>query len=196
MAECAVCGAAAGKRCAACRLAYYCGRRHQLDDWPRHRRDHELQDSEVHAPIDGVVTATDDAAGVVTVYVAATDSHVIYSPTGGVTAYTRTESGVWERPGLFRVPDQTKTGRLVVGVRTLAGRTYEYWIEVGRGAYITDAIRFEAGEPGARVFSRQRVGEIVIGSLYEMHMPGRTQLLVRPGDRLTGGGAQVVARFL
>ena len=150
----------------------------------------------VLAPIDGIVTRIDRATGTIEVYVSEKDSHVIHSPTDGTTAYTREENGHWLRPGVFNVPDQLKTGRLVVGVDTPIGRTYEYWIEVGRGKYITDSVKFEASGVGTRVYRGQRVGEIIIGSLYEMHLGTDAKVTVSVGSRVQGGttGIAIIKR--
>lgn len=160
----------------------------------------------VYAPIDGKVTHVDAENGIITVYVAKTDSHIIYAPTSGTLTNTVEENGLWVRPGTFNVPDQTKTGRLVLCMKTTNGRTYEFWVEVGHGKYITDTIRLDI-RAGDTINEKSSIGEIVIGSLYEMHLKscrvtsvGRRensivlpQLVntvvpnVKPGDVLSGG---------
>jgi phosphatidylserine decarboxylase len=149
------------------------------------------------APVDGVVIGVDARTRVITVYVSPTDSHVIFSPTDGLVTDTREERGLWIRPGTFRVPDQTKTGRLTIRMRTPAGNVYEYWIEVGHGRYITDTISLTAGR-GSKLLARERIGEIVIGSLYEMHMlvdadarNTPVKLLVQLDQKVIGGKTEI-----
>ena len=202
--KCRVCDAKTNLVCAHCREEFYCSREHQTLDWPRHRKIKfnivgdaiNGRREPVYAPIDGVVAHIDKNFGTITVYVAPTDSHVIYSPTDGVISYTREENGLWVRPGFFNVPDQTKTGRLIVGTRTkLSDREYEYWMEVGHGKYITDTVQFDASAPGTRVVARRRVGEILIGSLYEMHLGASAKILCAERDRLQGGGSTPIAKI-
>lgn len=123
----------------------------------------------VYAPIDGKITHADEETGVVTVYVSKSDSHIIYAPTSGTILYTVEEHGMWLRPGVFNVPDQTKTGRLVLCIRTTKGMNYEFWVEVGHGKYITDTIHMDVRQ-GDYLREKTRIGEIIIGSLYEMHL--------------------------
>lgn len=136
----------------------------------------------VHAPIDGTVTNAD--RGTVTVYVAPTDAHDIYSPVYGMITGFREESGEWTRPGTFNVPDQTKTGRLVIEMATDGGRRFEFWIEVGHGTYITDTIKITS-RPGELLSKGTPMGEIVVGSLYEMHL-GDAQILAKVGNGVKG----------
>lgn len=197
---CRVCGVETNLVCAQCREEFYCSREHQALDWPNHKIKFSTvgdgRREPVYAPIDGVVTAVDETSGTITVYVAPTDSHVIYSPTDGVVVETREERGLWIRPGIFNVPDQTKTGRLVVRVRAgLSGREYEYWIEVGHGKYITDTVQFDASAPGTPVSARRRIGEILIGSLYEMHLGPGAKILCGQNLRVEGGGSEPLAEL-
>jgi phosphatidylserine decarboxylase len=138
------------------------------------------------APMDGIVTRVDLDRGVITVYVAPTDSHEISSPASGMIHAMKTEHGRWIRPGIFNVPDQTKTGRLVVEMKTDGGKRFEFWIEVGHGRYITDTIRIDAAL-WERVSAGSRIGEIVIGSLYEIHLFDAGGMFVSKGDRVVGG---------
>lgn len=143
----------------------------------------------IFAPLDGVVTrVTED--GVITVYVSPTDSHVVYAPSTGKVTDVREVYGKWIRPGVFNVPDQEKTGRVITELTTPAGRVFEFWIEVGHGKYITDTV--ELNMPlGSHVVETRVVGRIIIGSLYELHLPSSKNGAFVPyayvGESVNGG---------
>jgi len=169
--------------CVEC-LRKYCSPSCRVESWKN--GDCDCQDA-IRAPVDGLVTHVDRSRGTITVYVSPEDSHEILSPVTGKVVGLDTVEGTWIRPGVFNVPDQTKTGRLVVKMETRRGRRMvEFWIEVGHGRYITDTVLFRPGV-GDESESGRRVGEIVIGSLYEMHLDPDAEIVVGVNQRVRAG---------
>jgi phosphatidylserine decarboxylase len=141
---------------------------------------------EILAPLDGKVIGISDKKGIVTVYVAPEDSHKIYSPVSGKVVRFEEHYGEWIRPGYFMVPDQKKTGRLKVYFYDAKCREMiMLLVEVGHGKYITDTIRIDK-MVGDKVQAGELIGEIIIGSLYEMRMGEKSKILVKLGDKVVG----------
>jgi hypothetical protein len=120
-------------------------------------------------------------------------------PIDGEIIRTSEEHGEWMRPGFFKVPDQTKTGRLMVYITSRILHHYlSMWIEVGHGRYITDTIKLTT-KRNELINAKSGIGEIVIGSLYEMHLnengPTNTktcvQCLVKPGTKVKAGETKI-----
>lgn len=133
-----------------------------------------------------------------TIYIAVSDEHSIYAPVAGHVDELRAERGEWRRP---IYPDEQEPGALSVfqAYETKKGRAIcrmtdaytrrgiEFWIEVGEG-YVTDRILFRVKQNQTVRRAGARIGEIILGSLSEVHLDSRvSRVLVRAGDKVMGG---------
>lgn len=74
-------------------------------------------------------------------------------------------------------------------------RGIEFWIEVGEG-YVTDRILFRVRQNQTVRRAGARIGEIILGSLSEVHLdPRASHVLVRAGDKVTGGVTPVAILY-
>lgn len=135
----------------------------------------------VRSPTSGVVDAINAAKGTITIYISPQDNHDVFAPVSGIVQDIVTENGLWHRP-MFTVPSQVKTGR----VRVVLNQGVEFWLEVGKPTYITNRVQLNI-DKGSHVYAGERIGEIVLGSLSEVHLPVSSEILVKPGMPVVGG---------
>jgi hypothetical protein len=150
----------------------------------------------VVSPTYGTVVCADARRGIITIYLAQDDIHKVFAPLSGRVVHLQFCQGKIFRPELLFVADAHKDGRAIVTVQHPTDVCVEFWLEVGHGSYITDRVRLSQGnqtlEVDAQVHKGRQVGEILLGSLAEVHLPmiGDSiawRLHVRKGDRVVGG---------
>lgn len=140
----------------------------------------------VLAPTYGIVEEASPSS--IVIYIDARDNHSVHSVVSGYVSKITTYQGEILRPirgrtSMFQAFER-KTGRVTI--------SYELGVsvdlEVGEG-YITDRVQLEIKEGDWIAPAGKRIGEILLGSLSEVHLPGppSTRILVKKGDVLQGG---------
>jgi phosphatidylserine decarboxylase len=164
------------------------------------------QESYVLAPTHGTITYAD--ASRVTIYISTSDNHDIFAPVAGHVDSLTALRGYWRRPTR---PDEdptgaqvfqayeTKKGRAIAKMtESVTGQPLEFWIEVGSG-YVTDRVLFRVKQNQTVLRAGARIGEIILGSLSEVHLPGggrqSSQTLVKAGDIVIGGTTPVAVLY-
>ena len=154
----------------------------------------------ITAPTYGSVACSTIAPhGIITIYLARHDNHLVFAPISGQVIDINTCQVTFFREELQYVADAERNGRVAITIEHPTGLCVEMWLEVGEKSYITDRVRLtlDNGRPlqiGTRVRRGQRIGEIISGSLAEVHLPVQqadVRLLVAQGDRVVGGKSRL-----
>lgn len=152
-------------------------------------------DGFVVSPVYGVVSDIGDDS--ITIYIARNDDHRVFAPTSGTVTQIESFQGSWTR-NIFQASVH-KTARTTI---TIQNQHYDlpvsFWLEVGKPKYITDRIRIDKGKTvGEMLTQGEQMGEILLGSLAEVHFNGlRHKTLVQRGTKLLGGKSAIAKLFL
>lgn len=136
------------------------------------------------SPTFGVVTSIKNNK--ITIYIGIEDNHDIYAPISGKISKIKFSEGEFKRK-IFQTY-VNKIGRASITINDI-----KFWIEVGKPKYVTDRVLLEK-ELDDKVKQGERIGEILLGSLSEVHLPENTIIKVKEGDVLIGGET-VVAEY-
>lgn len=215
MTLCNFCQKGAYFKCSWCESKFYCGIKCQKHDWKEEhflecakdtklKIDNFLQNyipiiSPVHGTISFVSSdSRSESASAqsaksrvmpvegnlqITIYISPKDNHTIYAPkTGKITNITHF-NGKWIRK-VFQA-DVEKIARVTIEMDPI-----DFWIEVGKPLYLTDRIRVEKNI-GDNVTKGEQLGEIILGSLAELHVKKGTFFILSPeikeGKKVIGG---------
>lgn len=121
------------------------------------------------SPCGGNVVCVDPQNALITIFISATVKHEIFSPISGKILRLEACNGQIHRPELLTftaIP--LKNGRLAIVVQGDTC-TLHVWFEVGK-SWITDEI-FLLIKEGDVVRQGQKIGELKLGSLAEIHFP-------------------------
>lgn len=165
---------------------------------------------QVFAPTHGVVRHADDER--ITIYIAPRDDHRVYAPVAGRVTRINTYEGKIRRPVSpeeYRLGSdsrvfqsyENKTGRVTVHMEEEGTRLpLSFWLEVGEG-YITERVRLDVLEGQYVPSPGTPIGEILLGSLSELHLPmgshgeRRVRVLVKPGQKMVGGATPIAILY-
>lgn len=155
-----------------------------------------LDDRTVTAPADGkvvVIEKTEQKEYLsgpciqVSIFMSIHDVHINYFPAGGRISYQK------YHPGKYLVARHPKSSELnercAVGIETPNGPLLVRQV----AGYVARRICCYA-EEGARAGQGEEMGFIKFGSRVDLFLPENAQLLVEPGQRVTGG-VTPIARF-
>jgi phosphatidylserine decarboxylase len=132
------------------------------------------------SPTYGKVIGIDDIRKIITVYISKDDIHNIYAPNSGtITDVTKFQSEI--KRMVFKM-EETKIGR----VRIQVNKSIDFWVEVGYPTYIHNRVLLRKHK-GDKIKSGEVIGEIVLGSLSEVHLPREATILVVLNECLIGG---------
>jgi hypothetical protein len=133
------------------------------------------------------------------IYIGVTDNHQIFAPLTGDISNIEYQEGEFRHTydvGEY-VVEKTKRGRAIILVTDDENNKIPFWIEVGRG-YVTNRIQIDKniGERVKQckithVQQGERIGEIKLGSLSQIHLPENSIATVKKGDIIIGGQTQV-----
>jgi len=136
------------------------------------------------------VTGTRETGISIRIAIAVSDIKKIHAPISGVIEEIKFEEGEFKH-NVFEVPT-TKTGRATVFIKGKKDIRLNFWLEVGEG-YVTNRIKFDKVK-GDHVNAGEEIGEILLGSLAELHLPPSTDALtvmslVQANDKVKGGSS-------
>ena len=166
---------------------------------------------QIVAPTYGFVTEVTTTK--ITVYIPRKANHNVFAPAGGWITSIEAFQGDWLRP-IFQSWVK-KTGRVIIGMATPITPPFsssdadadeipptttqiselndpwmftEFWLEVGKPKYVTDRVRLDI-DTDDRVEAGDKIGEILLGSLSEIHFSDQFVIepAVQPGDWVVGG---------
>lgn len=138
------------------------------------------------APCSGNIVCVNPAEALITIFLSPLVKHVIYAPISGRILKIDTCQGKIIRPELnWFVAEKEKNARLAVTLQGIT--TLQMWLEVGT-SWITHGL-FLTVKEGQEVFSGEKLGELIIGSLAEMHFPKdrKIEYTVKFDDEIEGG---------
>jgi hypothetical protein len=141
------------------------------------------------APVNGIVTDIGDDT--ITIYIRRTDDHNIYSPTSGTLTNIYNYQGSWYRH-IFQA-DVNKIARTTISIKNpYLNKPISFWLEVGKPKYITDRIRLNKNI-GNDLYSGENIGEIILGSLAEIHFNGIQHYKTVTKNSILIGGRTLIA---
>lgn len=144
------------------------------------------------APTFGLVVCVLPLQGIITLYIPREANHNIFAPIGGRVGDIKSCQGHFSRPELEFVAETQKDGRLSFKIENQEENTcVDTWIEVGKRSYITDRVKLLIDKHDM-VEAGQHIGEIILGSLSEIHLFNHSphnviSYHIKPGDYLIGG---------
>jgi len=119
----------------------------------------------------------------VTIYISVDDDHNVFAPIDGKITKMETFEGEITRYLKIFKSYEKKKGRVKIFINGCL--SISFWLEVGEG-YVTDRVRLDRFE-GDFVSRGENIGEIILGSLSEIHLPESSLINVEEGDYLIGG---------
>lgn len=125
---------------------------------------HQIKEQFIVSPVNGIIESVTEQGNIISIrtYIPATSNHNIFSPKDGVIIDVKKFNGEWTRQ-IFKA-FETKIARL-----TLVIDDIDFWIEVGKPFYITNRIKILKNK-GDQVKQGENIGEILLGSLTEIHL--------------------------
>lgn len=120
------------------------------------------------SPVNGIIT--DIGNDHITIYINRTDNHDIYSPISGVLTNILNYKGSWTRH-IFHA-EENKIARTTLFIKNPdMDQMISFWLEVGKPKYVTDRILINKNI-GDYLIRGEYIGEIILGSLAELHFNG------------------------
>jgi hypothetical protein len=136
------------------------------------------------SPVNGIVTDIDNDT--ITIYIRPADNHDIYSPIDGILVDILNYQGSWHRHIFYA--DVNKNARTTISIKNqYLNKPISFWLEVGRPKYITDRISLNKNI-NDNIYQGENIGEIVLGSLAEVHFNSiKHYKTIAKGSILIGG---------
>ena len=136
------------------------------------------------SPVNGIVT--DIGPDTITINIRPNDKHHVYGPLDGLFVDISSQQGSWYRH-VFHA-NVNKIARTTISIKNIQlNAIISFWLEVGKPKYITDRIRLDRNV-GDIIHRGELIGEIILGSLAEVHFNGLPhQTYVTRGSILVGG---------
>jgi hypothetical protein len=136
---------------------------------------------EIVSPTYGRIIEIKEKEKIITIYIDKNDIHTIYSPIDGKVEKIEFINGEFERENKIFKTFDLKVGRCIITINQIT-----FWIEVGKPKYITDRVLLTIKE-GEMVKKSDKIGEILLGSLSEIHLSKTEKIKVKLLDFVVGG---------